>query len=458
METTIIKLARFATNLDCSELPESVVEKAKILVLDSLGCTIGGWFLPPGRIMLDWIREVGGTGQIRIAGTSVKTSMPWAIYANSYSSNLLDYDDVHPVAGHPGCTVVPPSLALIQGKGCSGKELLTAVVVAYEVGMRIGHAIKPTPERAERVVGFATWQIFCSALVASRLMALDEIRTAHALALAATNAVVPFVRKSGRHERPYAWVKNNYGWTALGGYLAASQAACGVRGNLTILDGPRGFWIMAGSDRCDFETFIANLGETYQMLNVALKPYPACRHIHTALDALDEILRSHDLIGEDVARVEVTGPPALQRDFMILEPVDAIDAQFSLPVMMAMVLLRVPPGYGWLDEEAIRSDPVRRQTEKVVATTIDPSAAVLTADWPASVQVKTTTGERFECRSTIARGHPERPMSVDEIVSKFLGLVEPTIGAGRARELAERILALERESDLHWLVEMTATR
>ncbi len=455
MATTAEILGHYAAELRYDQLPSEVVEQAKALIMDSVACTVGGHVLPPGQLILDMAREMGGAGNVHVAGTRLSLPMPWAVYANSYLSNVLDYDDVHPVTGHPGATITPPALALVQSNPCSGGEFVAAVVASYEVAMRIGTAIRASPAQSRRVVGFATWQVFGSALVTARLMRLDGRETANALAVAATNAPVPFVRKSGRHERPYAWVKNNYGWTAMGGYLAAWQAARGFRGNLTIFDGDTGFWRMAGSDQCNPQDFTDGLGQAFQILQVALKPYPICRHIHAALDALLEIMSAHNLRGPDVAGVEVYGSPAVAEDFMVYRPADIVDAQFSLPWAMAMILLGRKPGYAWLDSACLQDAEVERMGRKVVAFGGQPVEKQARADWPVRVLVQSSDGRRYEAHVDTPRGQPSHPLSVQERWDKFMELSTPVLGGERSRILAERIAGLDEEAELDWLVELT---
>jgi 2-methylcitrate dehydratase PrpD len=457
METLVEQLAQFSTRLRYQDLPKEVVDKAKLLFLDSLGCTIGAWQLTPGVLVLEIAQRLGGNGHVRVMGSNVKLPLPWCIYANSYGGNLLDFDDVYPlgVGGHPGATIIPPLLALIQNRNVTGKELITTIVAAYEVGMRIAEAIAPSFERSQQVIGFATWQIFASVLVASRILKLDSIKTAHALAIAGTRAVVPYVRKSGRHERPYAWVKNNYGWTALGGYLSAEEALSGFRGNLTLLDGPKGFWLMAGSDRCQEVKFTESLGETFKILDVGIKPYPCCRHIHTALDSLWQILQENPIKPDEVEKIEVLGSPALAEDFIVPEPVDVIDAEFSLSYNMAMMLLGFEPGYSWLDSNRICDPEVIRVARKVQALVVEPASVQTKVDWPVRVKVYLQDNRTFEATVHVPRGHADRPLTIEEQRRKFIHLTQAIIGDICSDRVQKQVMQLEEEINLNWLEEQT---
>ncbi|MFC2029039.1 MmgE/PrpD family protein [Chloroflexota bacterium] len=455
METYTEKLAQFAIQLKYKDIPKEVVKKAKLLILDSLGCTVGAWQLVPGEVVLETAQELGGNGPFRVVGSNVKLPLSWTIFANSYGGNLLDFDDVHPIAGHPGATIIPPALALIQNRNITGKELITTIVAAYEIGMRIANAIAPSSERSQDIIGFATWQIFTSALVAARLLKLTSIQTAHALAIAGTRAVVPYVRKSGRHERPYAWVKNNYGWTALGGYLSVEQASRGFRGNLTLLNGSKGFWLMAGSDNCQEEKYTEGLSETFKILDVGIKPYPTCRHIHTALDALWQILREHPINPDEIRNIVVFGSPALVEDFIVPEPVDVIDAQFSLSYTMALMLLGYKSGYPWLNSDRIHDPEVIKIAKKIQARVDQPASVQAHADWPVRVKVYLKGNETFEEQVLIPRGHPDRPLTIDEQYSKYKHLSFPVIGEINSEKVLKKIMNLEDEKGLIWFEELT---
>ena len=164
-----------------------------------------------------------------------------------------------------------------------------------------------------------------------RLLRLDQATMLSAFGIAGANAPVPSVYKEGIGERPVAWVKNNFGWSAQGGALGAMLASHGYRGQTSFLDGDKGFWRMAGSDQCDPDAMVAGLGSEYRIVDNSFKPYACCRYHHTALDALRELQDGQPLEAREIENTHVRGIWRVS-EHIKPEPQDLIDAQYSLPL------------------------------------------------------------------------------------------------------------------------------
>ncbi|MFQ5854076.1 MAG: MmgE/PrpD family protein [Anaerolineae bacterium] len=452
MSGTIDKLASYAVGLHFQDLPPRIVRQAMQSILDSVGCMVGGSRMTPSQVVL---KTLGGLttaiGECTVVGTPWRAPLPWAVYANAYFSNALDFDDTHELIGHPGATIVPPAISLAEDLNASGRDLLTAVVAGYEISVRIGMATKPSPEQGALVIGFSTWQIFGAATVAAKLLGLNTNQFAHALAIAATNASVPFVRKSGRKERPYAWVKNNYGWASMGGLVAAQLAAQGFRGNLTILDGDNGFWRMAGSDQCDWAAFTDGLGSRYVIEEVAFKPYPACRHTHSTIDAITELMTQERLTPSTVREITVESDSQLIQDFMVDVPDDIIDAQFSVPYVAAMAVLGKTPGYDWLNTANLTDDEVLSVASRVRGVSGTEFRSSDGVGRRVRVALTTAGGQQHVVSVDVPSGDPEAPLSDDALATKFEVLTSPILGHEKSQALRAQINALENAHNSDWI-------
>ena len=439
-QATAEELAEFVVGLDLADIPESVVAKARTAMLDSVGCLLGAQTMTVARDFLVAVEALYGGGDVGIPGTSMTTTLAGAIFAASHLVTLLDFDDTFEGAGHPGAAVVPPALILANWSEATERELLTAIIAGYEVSTRIASAVLPTPSRARDVHGFSTWQVFGAATVAGRLLNLTKRQLADALALAGASAPVPFGRKSGRRERPYSPIKGNSGWAALGGVQACFLSQNGFQGNRTFFDGDNGFWVMAGSDRCRWPLLTENLGEEFWVGRLSFKPYPCCRYIHEALDSLRTLLARVDALGlhnEDIERVAIEGTDSIIRDFMVYRPQSLIDAQFSLPYAMAMLVGRREPGIEWMKEKNLRNPDTHKFADLVKGTsTADHSeeTEILSPNLKSLVTIHTQKGI-FEERTPIALGEPGNPMSSEELSDKFHSLVASALGAGPAEEI-----------------------
>jgi 2-methylcitrate dehydratase PrpD len=446
------RLARYAVETRYHDLPDAVVIQAKNAIRDFLGCLLGGTALPAGQRLRDLILSMAAEGQATVAGVKRRVTPPLASYINAQLTNLLDFDDTleAEALGHPGATTIPAALALAEQRGASGKQFLTAVVVGYDVLLRVALAGKPTFERSKQVRGLAPWQVFGAVAAAVHILGLNAEAAARAFGLAALHAPVPFVGKI-YEERPMWALKNNFGWATLGGVLGALFAAEGLDANHEILEGETGFWAMAGSDRCDFTLLTEGLGSTYSILQTSFKPYSSCRHTHSALDAVSHIIRSSDIRADDVRSVLVRSSSKIKA-FADYRPQSFIDAEFSLPYLVAMVLLQVPPGYAWLQADRWRDPNVLSLADRVHLE-VDPEAEVDLARGYMRVKasVELENGQVEEAEVTYPGGHRLNPLSAGELQQKFLGLAEPVIGQRGARQLSSLIDRLDELSNLEEL-------
>jgi 2-methylcitrate dehydratase PrpD len=345
--------------------------------------------------------------------------------------------------------VIPTALALAEADGRPGAELLVAVVAGYEVGTRILAGVQPSWERRVEVYGSGTVQTFGAAAAASRLLRLDTEATLCAFGLAGAFAPLPHEAKFGWDEGRLSWIKDNVAWPAEGGVRAARLAARGFPATRTILDGERGLWRMMGSDRCDAGRMARGLGTDWEILGLSLKPYPCCRWIHSTLDAVRELVARHGVSPDDARKVTVRSIEAFPRWFHGRRPATMVDAEFSVPHAVAMVLLDRPRAEWW--QPANRTDLAALDLMDRVALETDPAAQ---AKWtavrhsariPATVVVETPRGT-VEATRRHARGGSDEPLADAEVERKYRELAEPVVGlaaAARIREQVDRLEALD---------------
>lgn len=435
-------LARYTVGASLDAVPAPVVQKVKELILDHLGCALGGSRTPLARAAAD---VAAGGGGATVIGTSNKAAPGPAAFANAMAANALDYDDTGPT-GHPGATIIPAALALAETRHLRGDALLLAVLVGYEVWAHIRGAIQPSWERRVLVYGNGVTQTFGAAAASARLLGLDIERTLCAFGLAGAFAPLPHDGKIGYDETQVSWVKDNVAWPAEGGLRAALLAERGFAATHEILDGERGLWIMAGSDRCDFDRMTRGLGTEFDLLGISLKPYPCCRWLHSTVDALRQVITEHRVEPREVRRVTVRSMAPLVDWFQIRRPSTMVDAEFSVPHAVAMTLLGRPRPDWWL--EANRTDPdVLALIDRVTVELDDAAQAEYaqnrnSARIPSTVAVETVRGT-FERSRKVCRGGPDDPMTWREIEEKFRELAEPVIGGRRAAAVLQMVAELE---------------
>lgn len=445
------KMAEFIARASYDDLPQEVRHAAKRYILDSITNQIGGSRIEAGKIILEIFEEMGGKPESTILATGKKVPCLHATYVNSALNNMLDFDDCYLYSAHPGATIVPVAVSLGEKLGSTGKEMINAVTLGYEITLRVCDALRATRDRFEQVWGLATWQIFGAVTVAAKLMKLDADRVATALGHAGMSAPVPFLRKSGleMEDRPFSMLKNNLGWASMGGLLAATLAAKGLQGNQNIFDGPKGFWIMAGSDQCDFERLTAGLGKEYLMPLTAIKPYAACRWTQSTLGALEEIIAENKVNVAKVRSISVKSMTALRDTFAVYKPAHVIDTQFALPPLIALTMAGYSPAHG-IAEEHINDRLVRDLANKVkleVAPDAD-RRFFEERQQGSTVTIEMQNGKRFENTWTNAKGEPDRPLTNDEIKAKFMDVAVPIVGQRRAGQIASQVNRLETVQDV----------
>lgn len=450
-------LSEYIAKAKFEDIPEDVVEYAKCLILDLIGCAIGGSTLQPGKIIIDFFTELGGYPQASILATGKKLPCIHTAYVNSYLANLLDFDDDSSVAeGHPGATIIPAGLALAEKIRASGRDFITAVVIAYEAWARISQGIAASPERRAKVWGLSVHQIFGAAIASSKLLKFDAEQIANALGLAGASAPVPSVRKSGLElkERPVSWAKNNFGWASMGGILSAFLTERGFIGNKHILDGEKGFWLMAGSDRCDFDKITLNLGTDYLISGTGFKPYASCRWTHSSLDATAEIMVKYRIDVNRIESIKVSTFSELVEGFGVNKPVSILDAQFSLPHLIALELLGRSPRRG-LSDDNLTDPKVQSLAEKVsieLSPEIEERYRQNKKFCSSIVSIEQIDGSLFAERVDIPQWDPEKSPAKEELHSKFTYLTAPIIGVDASRAIIGDLEQLENLKDVSSMI------
>jgi 2-methylcitrate dehydratase PrpD len=449
------ELARYAVETQYEDYPAHVIEAVKLLILDSIGCMLGGAQTKLGRAMVAPIKGMGGAPEATMVGGGIKVPTIQAAFVNGNTANALDYDDTLLGIGHPGASIIPSALAMGEWVGASGKELITAILLGYDIGDRIGLAIQPSYERLQKVWGVGTWQTLSAVVAAAKVLGMDLKGTLNAYGVAGATAPLPNTQKWGwsAEERPIHWVKEPTGWPAWTGTTAAVLASHGFIGNRFILDGDNGFWIMAGSDQCDWDQMTAGLGQEYEVVNhIAYKPYSSCRWQHAALDCVRLLKRENGLRASEVAEV-VIHSFAWVKTQEVYGPTDMVDAEFSIPYTTAMVLSDVHPGPAWYTDEMLQSQEMLNLSRRV-RVEVDPALdkAYFEKDQLAArVELRTTNGKRLETMVDIPRGDPRKPLTREEIESKFANQAAYSLTDEQIERVIELIDDLENVTDVNSL-------
>jgi 2-methylcitrate dehydratase PrpD len=449
-------LARFAADLRISDVPDAVAERAKLLIFDTFGIMVRATHDAESTpSLLRAAARLGYEGG-GISGAGLETSYtpPGAAMINGTLAHSLDFDDTHAGGSlHPSAPILPAALAAAEMAGVSGRDMLAAIIVGYEVQIHISLALGPTDHYRRGYHPSATCGAFGAAAAAGRLLGLDAKGMTRAFGIVLSQAAgsLQFLEDG-------AWTKRfQVGWAAQNGLVAATLAAEGFIGPTKALEGRAGF-LSTYAPNPDPEKVVAGLGGDWETMNIAVKPYPSCRYSHAPLDALISLRAQNGINGDDVELVEV----GVSKTGMILigepqaskqSPKTVVDGQFSMPFLAAVALRS--GGMGWDDYDRHLKDPATLDLCRRITTAPDPKPE---AEFPERlsgiVRIRTKYGN-FEEFVRIPKGEPENFVSDLELRAKFDGLTTVTLSDARRNALSTALLSLEKVTDVGALMALT---
>jgi 2-methylcitrate dehydratase PrpD len=409
----------------------------------------GGEVARRAEAMLAAVRPAGN---VTVPGRARRADLLDAAFLGGTAAHGIELDDGYRQGSvHPGCAVVPVVLALTQaGAKIDGKALIEAVVAGYETVTAIGAACHPDlrqrgfhPTGAVAVLG--------AAMAAGKLRRLSARQLADALGIAASSAagLFAFVNGGADIKRLHA------GHASREGLQAALLAEQGIEGPPHVLEARDGFLQAFGFGRTGHARGIAlPPAVPFGITDCYIKPYPCCRHIQPAVEALIGLLTEENIATEEVSRVEAA-TYRIAAEHAQTGWDDFASAQLSFPYLMALALAFRSIKLAHFDE-ATRRDPALAALAPKIHVTAPPEIDRLYPQLrPARVTVTTTRGN-FTRAADEALGSRLVPLDDQGLQAKFLGLVEPILGTPAAAELAKRLWAIEEADDVGLLVETMA--
>ena len=449
----IESIAEYATQLQYDDISEQAIQSAKHLIFDSVGTALGGYQDPLGIKAARYAAERWCGDQATLLGDGRTSTLQGAAFANATMVKILGMDDSHRSSSHVAAQVIPAALAVAEHKRLGGRDLIVAIVAAYDLAVRVGCAVREAQrQRGLDVKG--TVGSMAAALAAGLCGGLDADKLSHALALAADMS-------SGTEQYVYDRGKCDTkdlisGFAARNGVFAAELAAYDFYGPRGALDGEYGFFraFGAGAELADF----SDLGHHFGITTTAFKPHGGCRHTHQAVDAVQKILAQDEIDPAAIQRVVVkTYKYATQPLFRVNpEPGTRELAGLSLRVATAVTLVRHS---AWPQDYAYWDDPQVRRLRGLVEIKVDPEIERLYPDRNGCrVIVTLEDGRVYEGYTPFAKGEPEFPMTEAELKTKFETLSRPILPPNRAEEIFDFCMALETAQDVGALLSLTATR
>jgi 2-methylcitrate dehydratase PrpD len=421
-------LAEFAANLRFEDIPRAVVERAEDLFLDWFGSALAGKCARPVEAIESFAKAMGpASGLSEVLISRRGTSPLFAAMVNAAASHLAEQDDVHNGSVfHPGTVVFPPALAIAQANGNSGRELLTAAVVGYEVGIRVGEFLGRSHYKVFHTTGTAG--SIAAAAAAGRLLQLSPEQMLNSLGSAGTQAagLWEFLRDAADSKQLHT------AKAAADGLLSAYLARDGFTGAKRIFEGEQGMAAGMSSD-ADPAKLVDRLRERWALSETSFKYHACCRHTHPAADALLKILSENRVDLQAVTRVTAH---VHQGAIDVLGAVDVPrtvhQAKFSMGTVLGLIAVFGRAGLPEFEDHY--QDPRVAAFRDKVVMALDPEVdRVYPGRWIGKVTLETGDGLVLHGRVDEPKGDPGNTLTRAELEDKAVRLAAYRGGATREK-------------------------
>ena len=457
-------LTRFAVETTYNDMPRELVTIAKERILDTVGVMIGGSVEKCTGIALDLVEDIGGRAAVSVLCHKIKTSVPNAAFVNGIEAHALDYDDTSITGiGHISSVVLSAVMATAYDLSASGRQVLEAYIMGYEVEARISVGVAPL----HILKGWHTVPTlgsFGATIGCSKLLGLDVERTRRALGIAASET--GGIRKNvGTMTKPF-----HAGNAAKNGVVAALLAARGYTADMNVLEGVPGtghdHWgfceTFNGEGNYSLEKMVKELGTQWDLLgpNVTTKHHPGATAPAVPIDTTLNLVNKHDIKPEEVENVEVGVTSVAFAIGCYSRPKNGLDARYSLWYGVAVAILDRRAGlYEYTDERAGRPDiqsfleRVNVKVDSEVEEELNREDGI--SHWGATkVIIRLKDGREFSEKRHTTKGYPEMPMQWDELVEKYrecadyAGLTQKGIKVEESISLLKEVESLDNVKQL----------
>lgn len=439
----------FAVSVD--DLPARTLEMVKLAILDFIACCVAGSRAEGPQAVADWAHETSGRTDSVIIGTMYRASPPLAALANGTAGHALDYDDVSLRMIHPSATLVPVLLAVGEPRRLTGRSFIEGYIAGFEVEARLCRELNPEHyQRGWHSLG--TIGVLGAAMAACRLYGLDREQARWALGISASSAAG--IRKNfGSMVKPL-----HAGQAAFHGLQAADLAALGFTGDRSILEGPSGFIdvfsrpeTLAGLHRA----FAA--GAPYELVDsgIALKRFACCGAIHSAQDALMNMLESEAFGPDEVERIECRVNPLVPDILVHHVTQNGLEGKFSMEYSLAVCLFDGSAGLAQYSDERA-ADPRLVPMMERVEVMVDESIPINLAIFPSVVTVDLRDGRQLSSRVDVPRGYPGQPLAEEEVVEKARDCCADVLDSDQFESLVHLVTNLEACPDVSVLAQSLA--
>lgn len=418
-----LALAQEVVGFEADALSPDDHEQLQRLIVDYGAVTLCGSVQPWGRSLTEWADAHGAGGKVLLIGSGKRAGANTAAMVNGTSAHGYELDDTHDKSmSHPGAVVITAALAAGTEMGSTGRELLSAIVMGYEVMTRVGMAAN-----AKGVInsGFhptASFGVFGAAAAAGKLYGLDanQIAQAWGIALSMTSGSCQFA-----YEPKGTMIKRMHGGIpAHNGVIAAQLARLGIAAPVQALEGQFGFFNLIGVD-ANPELLKKAPDARFEIHNISMKPYSCCRMFHSLIDALEQATDGFTIPVEDIEGITVRAPDEAIGGHMMRRPDSVMAAQYSMPYVVGATLAYGPRHYDAYGADHHEDQKILSIGDQVEAVPDAELNGMLPAKMATGVDLKLRGGGTRNVTVLDSLGTPVRPMSMVEVKGKAQALLVP---------------------------------
>lgn len=439
------ELANFIADIKYSDLPKNVIEEAKRHIADVIAIGLSGSRTKLGHDIINFVNKNYPGNDFVIWGQEKKSSLFGSLLANSTMVFHLELDDVHRTSHtHPGVSTIPAVFSAAQKYSACGKDIINAIVVGYDVGIRIGNVVSPSIYVDKPFMAPAVLSSFCAG---AALAKLSNFTKTECTKLLGTTAFLTPIAIFEAYTKGTSIKELIMGWGSLVGAMAMELLPYNFFGPNSALEGELGF-VRAVADKYNLERGIKDLGNVFEIVNTGFKPYACCRQHHSAIDAVLALKSKYDFSIDEIDKI-------IDRTFLVASrgneknPVTIGGAKYSAPFIIATALIE---GKVWREQfsmEKIEDDRIKALAEKVNVVVDEELDSLYDEKWPSIIEIYLKDGKHFKYRQDIPKGEPEFPISNQELKGKFIDLATDSISEKDALTLWEIIINLEDEDNLN---------
>lgn len=460
MEKSISRIiSEFAVNLKYEDLPKEVVDEVKRYLYDSIGCAYGAHGTKDVNIIRDIYKQMSGKPEATVIGFGDKIPAVNATLVNSLMIRSLDFNDIYwkEDPSHPS-DIIPAALSVAELVGASMKDVIVAIVLAYEFEQRLCLFAKPGVR--ERRWHHATLTQFVSPVVAGKILGLTVDQMVNAIGISGSHNHTIGCPTAGK----LTMMKNTVDPMATqSGVFAALMAQKGYSGTEKVFEGKEGFmdcfggWdpkeeklapvVMKGREgesewSWDLDALIGGLGESWKILECSMKAFPTEALTHTHISATLKTIINHDIKYDEIDTVTIT---TIARACDILfdphkyRPESRETADHSLPYCIAAAIVDRKITTQSFSDEKMKDPKIWEVIDKIKGVASYEFEKMFPAKQPSNVVVKTNDGREFSEYLEYPKGDPREPMTMEDLENKFNALSAKILTKKRQQEIKEMI-------------------